>query len=205
MDLGRIIKRKGRKILVYEIMQAACKHCYVENKIVWLLHVEKYFERLKDLIAKFHLLCYRPNEDDQIILAFCILAKGATTEKVEEELMQCLPVHMLPEIVSVEQIPLQTSCDPPVPDENLLIRYYQEKKQEGLVYTEWGKTGLTVASDLRAAKVLAFVIHSFLGIPVSDIVEKWWLHPFLRLKHASVAKGCSVVRELHRNRYPVCE
>lgn len=134
MDYGRIIeKSNGTRILIHE--QTKDKHYYVENHIIWLIHMDMYLERLAASVQEFYTLCYRPNEDDQTLLAFCVLIpKKATPEKVEDELQEWLPNAGVPEVVSVKEIPRLPGSTQV--DENALLKLYKEmrKKSKSLLF-----------------------------------------------------------------------
>ncbi|CAL8104188.1 unnamed protein product [Orchesella dallaii] len=200
-DVGRINKRKnGARVLIHEVTSA--RYFYVTNQVVWLSHIEVYLRRVPHLVKKCHCICYRPNEEDQILVAFCVLASTqVSVVQVDEELRLCLPLIMIPEVVSVEEIPLLP--DSKGIDENSLLKFYQELRQEGRGFDNWEVLNIGDPHILRAAKILAYVVYTFLGIPIAELVEKLWSWSYLSLRHASVCKGVCIVKELHRNRYPI--
>ncbi|ODM90542.1 Mycosubtilin synthase subunit A [Orchesella cincta] len=199
-DIGRITKRNGgTRVLIHEITKA--RYVQVSNQIVWLSHIEVYLRRVPHLVKKNHCICYRPHEEDQILVAFCVLAKGVTVVTVDEELRLCLPGLMVPEVISVKEIPLIP--DSQIPDENSLLKMYQELRQEGKNFDNWEVLKIGDPHILRAAKILAYVVYTYLGIGIGELVEKLWNWPFVQLRHANMCKGVYIVKELHRNRYPI--
>lgn len=134
LDFGRIkVKSNGTRTLIHEMARAG--HFYIDNQIVWLQNIEMYIKRLTHLVKSTHCVCYRPFEDDQLILAFCVTTGSKITySDIEEELRHSLPLNMIPEILVIKQIP--TFEDTGYPDENKLLKFYQERrrKSEGFIH-----------------------------------------------------------------------
>lgn len=125
-DYGRIKTRSnGTRVLIHEMTRS--RHFYIDDQIVWLQSIEMYLKRLTNLVKVGHCICYRPNEDDQLILAFCIpVSKQITYQVVENELRNILSQHTVPEVVIVDSIPM--FHDTGIVDENGLLAIYQERR-----------------------------------------------------------------------------
>ncbi|XP_031828206.1 nonribosomal peptide synthetase ebony [Nomia melanderi] len=142
---GRVdsqIKVRGHRVDLTEVEKAVCRVPGVDNVVV---------------------LCYKPGELSQTLIAFITIVSGSSTsaENVETFLQGTLPVYMLPQIFIVDNIPLLTNGKT---DRQTLLKQYEASNlySETDEYLNCDYTGVA-EKDLAKAKVLFPTVASVIG------------------------------------------
>ncbi|XP_012526136.1 tyrocidine synthase 1 [Monomorium pharaonis] len=127
-----------------------------------LTEVEKVIARVPD-IDKVVVLCYKPGELSQALIAFVTIMNGKTLSSLEIEdfLQSTLPPYMLPQIFIVDHIPLLTNGKT---DRQTLLKKYQSScsNEENDVATHCDYSNVP-SQDLAKARVLFPTIASVIG------------------------------------------
>ncbi|XP_033330320.1 nonribosomal peptide synthetase ebony [Megalopta genalis] len=142
---GRVdsqIKVRGHRVDLTEVEKAVSRAPGVENVVV---------------------LCYKPGELSQTLLAFVTIVNGTSTcaEKVESFLQATLPVYMLPQIFILDNIPLLTNGKT---DRQTLLKQYETSNlcSDNDEYLNCDYVGIA-EKDLEKAKVLFPTVASVIG------------------------------------------
>ncbi|XP_011165813.1 tyrocidine synthase 1 [Solenopsis invicta] len=127
-----------------------------------LTEVEKVIARIPD-IDKVVVLCHKPGELTQALIAFVTIVDGTTLSKseIEDFLQRTLPPYMLPQIFIVDHIPLLTNGKT---DRQTLLKKYESScsNEEDDVATNCDYSGVS-SQDLAKARVLFPTIASVIG------------------------------------------
>lgn len=127
-----------------------------------LTEVEKVIARIPD-IDKVVVLCHKPGELSQTLVAFITIKDGTTQSKseIEDFLQRAIPPYMLPEIVIVDHIPLLTNGKT---DRQTLLKKYELScsNDEDNIATNCDYSGVP-SQDLAKARVLFPTIASVIG------------------------------------------
>ncbi|XP_076246667.1 nonribosomal peptide synthetase ebony isoform X3 [Calliopsis andreniformis] len=142
---GRVdsqIKVRGHRVDLTEVEKAVCRVPGVDSVVV---------------------LCYKPGELSQALVAFITIANGSPTceQKIETFLQATLPPYMLPHIVVVDNIPLLTNGKT---DRQTLLKQYESSNhsENNDQYVNCDYTGVS-AEELEKAKVLFPTVASVIG------------------------------------------
>lgn len=142
---GRVdsqIKVRGHRVDPTEVEKAVSRAPGVDNVVV---------------------LCYKPGELSQALIAFITTVNGSNTsaEKIETFLQSTLPVYMLPQICIVDDIPLLTNGKT---DRQALLKQYESSNlfNDNDEYLNCDYTGVA-EKDLEKAKVLFPTVASVIG------------------------------------------
>ncbi|XP_076649113.1 nonribosomal peptide synthetase ebony [Halictus rubicundus] len=142
---GRVdsqIKVRGHRVDLTEVEKAVSRAPGVDNVVV---------------------LCYKPGELSQTLIAFITTVTGSNTcsEKIETFLQVTLPVYMLPQIFIVDNIPLLTNGKT---DRQTLLKQYEASNlfNDDDEYLNCDYTGVT-EKDREKAKVLFPTVASVIG------------------------------------------
>ncbi|XP_011630799.1 uncharacterized protein LOC105422919 [Pogonomyrmex barbatus] len=127
-----------------------------------LTEVEKIVARISG-IDKVVVLCHKPGELSQALLAFITIANDAnlSSSEIEDFLQKTLPPYMLPQIFIVDHIPLLTNGKT---DRQTLLKKYElsYSNHEDDIATNCDYTGVP-NQDLAKARVLFPTIASVIG------------------------------------------
>ncbi|KAK2589317.1 hypothetical protein KPH14_007867 [Odynerus spinipes] len=134
----------------------------VRGHRVDLSEVEKIVSRVPE-VDKAVVLCYKPGDLSQALLAF-VTTKNDTstgTTEIETTLKKRMPLYMQPQIIIVDRIPLLTNGKT---DRQTLLRQYESSKttNETNEITNCDYTGVP-EEDLEKAKILFPTIASVIG------------------------------------------
>uniref|UniRef100_V9IDN0 Mycosubtilin synthase subunit C n=1 Tax=Apis cerana TaxID=7461 RepID=V9IDN0_APICE len=134
----------------------------VRGHRVDLTEVEKAISRIPEIDGVV-VLCYKPGELSQSLVAFVTIAKDSSTcvSKIETFLQSMLPVYMLPRVIIVENIPLLTNGKT---DRQALLKYYESSnvnnESEQCMNCDYTNV---LEKDLAKAKVLFPTVASVIG------------------------------------------
>ncbi|XP_077254629.1 beta-alanyl-bioamine nonribosomal peptide synthetase ebony-like isoform X3 [Temnothorax americanus] len=124
--------------------------------------VEKVVARIPD-IDNVVVLCYKPGELSQALIAFVTITNGTTlsSSEIENLLRKTLPPYMLPQIFIVDHIPLLTNGKT---DRQKLLRRYESScsNDEDHVAMNCDYSGVP-SQDLAKARILFPTIASVIG------------------------------------------
>ncbi|XP_076622830.1 nonribosomal peptide synthetase ebony [Colletes latitarsis] len=152
--------RISKGVLIYE--GRVDSQIKVRGHRVDLTEVEKAVSRAPG-VDKVVVLCYKPGELSQTLLAFVTTTNGlsACAEKVETYLQATLPLYMLPQIVVVDSIPLLTNGKT---DRQTLLKQYESSNvnNESDDYVNCDYDGVP-EKDLKKASVLFPTVASVIG------------------------------------------
>lgn len=95
-----------------------------------LSEIEKALLGLQDL-EKAVVLCYKPGELNQTLLAFVTVRKAISESEIESALLAKLPAYMVPQVVLVEDLPLLINGK--IDRQTLLKNYENNNNNEGRV------------------------------------------------------------------------
>nr|XP_012229480.1 PREDICTED: N-(5-amino-5-carboxypentanoyl)-L-cysteinyl-D-valine synthase [Linepithema humile] len=128
-----------------------------------LTEVEKVIARIPD-IDKVVVLCYKPGELSQALVAFITIADGTTissSKEIESFLQRTLPPYMLPQIIIVDHIPLLTNGKT---DRQTLLKQYESScpNDENDIATNCDYSDVP-SEDLAKARVLFPTVASIIG------------------------------------------
>ncbi|XP_014483038.1 PREDICTED: mycosubtilin synthase subunit C [Dinoponera quadriceps] len=127
-----------------------------------LTEVERAIARIPD-IDKVVVLCYKPGELSQALIAFITTVNGKAqfSQEVESLLQRMLPPYMLPQIVIIDRIPLLTNGKT---DRQALLKQYESScpDNEDEVTANCDYSGVP-SQDLVKAHVLFPTIASVIG------------------------------------------
>lgn len=155
-DYGKIVKGT----IIYE--GRVDSQVKVRGHRVDLSEVEKIVSRVPN-VDKAVVLCYKPGDLSQALLAFIITKEGTNTNSTEIEtiLQKKMPLYMQPQIIIVDRIPLLTNGKT---DRQTLLRQYESSKitTEDNEIASYDYTGVP-EEDLEKAKVLFPTIASVIG------------------------------------------
>lgn len=93
----------------------------VRGNRVDLTEIEKALTKL-DMVDKCIVLCYKPGEFNQTILAFVLTSLLTTEHQIEALLKQMLPAYMIPQVILIDSIPLLVNGKI---DRQSLLKYYE--------------------------------------------------------------------------------
>ncbi|XP_017887731.1 uncharacterized protein LOC108629509 [Ceratina calcarata] len=153
--------RISKDVIVYEgRLDSQIK---VRGHRVDLTEVEKAVAKAPG-VDKAVVLCHRPGELSQTLIAFVTVASDSSTcaLKIETFLQATLPVYMLPRVVMLETIPLLTNGKT---DRQALLKYYEalnanNDDEERCLNCEY--SGVP-EKDMEKAKVLFPTVASVIG------------------------------------------
>lgn len=134
----------------------------VRGHRVDLTEVEKTVSRAPG-VEKAVVLCYKPGELSQALVAFVTLKEGvsSTAQDIEAFLQNSSPPYMLPQIVIMDSIPLLTNGKT---DRQALLKHYESlnvhDEQDASANCDY--SGVS-SEDLQKAKVLFPTIASVIG------------------------------------------
>lgn len=153
--------RISKDVIVYEgRLDSQIK---VRGHRVDLTEVEKAVSKAPG-VDKVVVLCHKPGELSQTLIAFVTVANESSTcaLKIETFLQATLPVYMMPRVVIMETIPLLTNGKT---DRQALLKYYEastscNNDEERIMNCDY--TGVP-EKDLEKAKVLFPTVASVIG------------------------------------------
>ncbi|XP_034177001.2 nonribosomal peptide synthetase ebony isoform X2 [Osmia lignaria lignaria] len=136
------IKIRGHRVDLTEVEKAVSKVPGIDNVVV---------------------LCYKPGELSQTLLAFVTVAAGSCScgKKIEGILQATLPPYMLPRVIVVDGIPLLTNGKT---DRQALLKHYESSNlnNENEEFVNCDYTGVP-DEDLAKARVLFPTVASVIG------------------------------------------
>ncbi|XP_076673165.1 nonribosomal peptide synthetase ebony [Andrena cerasifolii] len=142
---GRVdsqIKVRGHRVDLTEVEKAVSRAPGVDNVVV---------------------LCYKPGELSQTLIAFVTTTNGSSTcgQKIEGFLQATIPPYMLPQVVVVDNIPLLTNGKT---DRQALLKQYESSNlnSENDLYMNCNYSSVP-AEQLEKAKVLFPTVASVIG------------------------------------------
>ncbi|XP_025157218.1 uncharacterized protein LOC105185311 [Harpegnathos saltator] len=128
-----------------------------------LTEVERAIARIPG-VDKVVVLCYKPGELSQALVAFISIAGGASlsSSEVEHLLQRTLPPYMLPQIIVVDRIPLLTNGKT---DRQALLKQYEAScpNDEDEVAAKCDYSDVP-SQDLAKARVLFPTVASVIGL-----------------------------------------
>ncbi|KZC08307.1 Tyrocidine synthase 3 [Dufourea novaeangliae] len=152
--------RISKGVVVYE--GRVDSQIKVRGHRVDLAEVEKAVVKTPD-VDSVVVLCYKPGELSQALIAFVTTVNGSSTcaEKIESFLQATLPLYMLPQIFIVDKIPLLTNGKT---DRQTLLKQYESSSLNGEsdVCMNCDYTGVA-EKDLEKARVLFPTVASVIG------------------------------------------
>lgn len=155
-DYARIVKGT----MIYE--GRVDSQVKVRGHRVDLSEVEKIVSRLPE-VDKAVVLCYKPGDLSQELLAFITTKEGisSTSSEVENTLQKKMPLYMQPQIIILDRIPLLTNGKT---DRQTLLRHYESLKiiNENNDIASCDYTNVP-EENLAKAKVLFPTIASVIG------------------------------------------
>nr|BDT05249.1 ebony protein [Gryllus bimaculatus] len=122
-------------------------------------------------INKGVVLCYKPGEIDQALLAFVTVNdKDLTAADIEMELRKNLTSYMVPQVVILETIPLLVNGKT---DRQYLLKYYEEslKCDQNILKANLDYSGIP-EKKMDAATVLFETVASVLGSAVRSKIQR---------------------------------
>ncbi|XP_003706624.1 nonribosomal peptide synthetase ebony [Megachile rotundata] len=112
-------------------------------------------------VDKVVVLCYKPGELSQTLIAFVTVTGCTCDQKIEEILQTTLPPYMLPRIIVMDNIPLLTNGKT---DRQALLKHYESTSlnNENEQFMNCDYTGVR-EEDLAKARVLFPTVASVIG------------------------------------------
>lgn len=128
-DFGRIEK----SALIFE--GRTDSQIKIRGHRVDLTEIERHLLSLPEVDKSF-VLCYKPGEIDQTVVAFTLLTTEAKSQKtlgmlIESKLLAVLPSYMVPQVVIIDAVPLLVNGKV---DRQSLIRQYENTNNNGNVH-----------------------------------------------------------------------
>ena len=153
-DYAKIVKG----LLIYE--GRVDSQIKIRGHRVDLTEVEKIITRTPG-IDKVVVLCHKPGELSQALIAFVTIADGISSSEIESFLQRTLPPYMLPQIFVIDHIPLLINGKT---DRQTLLKQYESScsNSEDNVAMNCDYTGVP-DQDLTKARVLFPTIASVIG------------------------------------------
>ncbi|XP_029169302.1 uncharacterized protein LOC114939219 [Nylanderia fulva] len=155
-DYAKIVK----DLLIYE--GRVDSQIKVRGHRVDLTEVEKIIVRIPG-INKVVVLCYKPGELSQTLIAFVTLTDGTTlsNSEIESFLQRTLPPYMLPQIFVIDHIPLLINGKT---DRQTLLKQYElsypNNEDNGTMNCDYSDVS---DQDLKKARVLFPTVASVIG------------------------------------------
>ncbi|XP_054013397.1 beta-alanyl-bioamine nonribosomal peptide synthetase ebony [Hylaeus anthracinus] len=133
----------------------------VRGHRVDLTEVEKAVSKAPD-VNEVVVLCYKPGELSQTLIAFVTTTNGSTCpEKIETFLQATIPLYMMPRIIIVDNIPLLTNGKT---DRQALLKRYESsdinREEDSCVDVDYASVP---GKDLKKAMVLFPTVASVIG------------------------------------------
>ncbi|KAL0122191.1 hypothetical protein PUN28_007148 [Cardiocondyla obscurior] len=154
-DYAKIV----RGLIIYE--GRVDSQIKIRGHRVDLTEVEKVVARIPN-IDKVVVLCYKPGELSQALIAFVTVANDAVfLSEIENDLQRTLPPYMLPQVFIIDRIPLLTNGKT---DRQALLKKYESScsNNESNFATNCDYTGVH-NQDLAKARILFPTIASVIG------------------------------------------
>ena len=156
----RLCKNIERRVILYE--GRVDSQIKVRGHRVDLTEVEKAVSKAPG-VDEVVVLCYKPGELSQALLAFVTVTNDSSTctVKIETFLQANLPVYMLPRVIILDNIPLLTNGKT---DRQTLLKQYESShlNNENEQYMNCDYIDVPEA-DLAKAKVLFPTVASVIG------------------------------------------
>lgn len=152
-DFARI--EKG--ILVYE--GRTDSQVKIRGHRVDLTEVENALAAL-DAVEKAIVLCYRPGEMNQTLLAFVTVSQVASENEVEALVKNKLPAYMVPQVVVLENIPLLVNGKV---DRQMLLKNYENGANGKLC---------SIADKLYSESVTTNYLHRVAQVLVQHVLNR---------------------------------
>lgn len=154
-DYGRIVKN----VVVFE--GRTDSQIKVRGHRVDLAEIDASLSRLEE-VNKSVVLCYRPGEVDQAIIAYVTLSPGYDTPalELENKLMNSLPPYSIPQVLVIDSIPLLVNGK--VDRQTLLKKYENNNVINGNIMDDVDLSSLPENKHI-AAQCLVKTVASVIG------------------------------------------